>query len=59
MKSLRLDGGAVLTRVMASLMFGISGRDGIAFSSAVLILALLALLASFSPRRRAIFSSAL
>jgi ABC-type antimicrobial peptide transport system permease subunit len=50
---LGLVGAAVSMRVMASLLFGVCTRDGIAFSSAALILALVALLASFFPGRRA------
>jgi len=51
--ALGLVGAAVSTRVMASLLFGVGTRDGVAFGSAALVLALVALLASFLPSRRA------
>ena len=51
--ALGLIGAAALTRVMTSLMFGVSVRDAVSFSSAAAILAVVALLASFVPGRRA------
>jgi predicted permease len=46
-------GAAALTRVMSSLLFGVSARDGLSFASASLVLALAAFWASFGPARRA------
>jgi putative ABC transport system permease protein len=46
-------GAAALTRVMASLLFGMNARDAITFTSASLILAVVALWACFVPARRA------
>jgi len=46
-------GAAALTRVMSSLLFGVSARDALTFTSASLILALVAFLASFFPAQRA------
>ncbi|HYN07799.1 MAG TPA: ABC transporter permease [Vicinamibacterales bacterium] len=48
-----LIGAAVLTRVMASLLFGVSATDAMTFSAVPLILIAIALLASFIPARRA------
>jgi ABC-type antimicrobial peptide transport system permease subunit len=48
-----LLGAAALTRVMASLLFGISATDFVTFSAVPLILAAIALLASYLPARRA------
>jgi predicted permease len=46
-------GSVALTRVMASLLYGVSARDALTFTSASLILALVALWACFFPARRA------
>src|SRR5262249_21939863 len=46
-------GAAASTRVMSSLLFGVSARDALTFTSASLILVLVAFLASFFPARRA------
>jgi ABC-type antimicrobial peptide transport system permease subunit len=46
-------GAAALTRVMSSLLFGVSARDALTFASASLILTLVAFLASFFPAQRA------
>jgi ABC-type antimicrobial peptide transport system permease subunit len=51
--ALGVIGAAALTRVMSSLLFGVSARDALTFTSAALILTLVALLASFFPARRA------
>jgi ABC-type antimicrobial peptide transport system permease subunit len=48
-----LIGAAVLTRVMASLLFGVSTTDVITFSAVPLVLIAVALLASFLQARRA------
>lgn len=48
-----LIGAAALTRVMASLLFGVSATDIVTFSTVPLILAAIALLASYLPARRA------
>jgi putative ABC transport system permease protein len=48
-----LIGAAVLTRVMASLLFGISATDALTFSAVPVILAGIALLAGYLPARRA------
>jgi predicted permease len=50
---LGLLGAAALTRVMASLLFGVSPRDLITFSAVPLILIATAMLASYVPARRA------
>jgi predicted permease len=50
---LGMTGAAALTRVMASLLFGVNARDAVTFTSASLILAVVALLACFFPARRA------
>jgi predicted permease len=50
---LGLIGAAALTRVLTSLLFGVSVRDAITFSCASMILALVALCACFFPARRA------
>ena len=42
-----------LTRVMASLLFGVSATDVVTFSAVPLILIAIALLASYLPARRA------
>jgi predicted permease len=46
-------GAAALTRVMASLLFGVSVRDAVTFASASLVLAVVAFWACFFPARRA------
>jgi len=48
-----LIGAAALTRVMASLLFGVSAIDIVTFSAVPLILAATALLATYLPARRA------
>jgi ABC-type lipoprotein release transport system permease subunit len=48
-----LIGAAVLTRVMASLLFGVSATDIVTFSAVPVILTVIALLASYLPARRA------
>jgi predicted permease len=50
---LGLAGAAALTRVMASLLFGVSATDLVTFSAVPLILITIALLASYLPARRA------
>jgi putative ABC transport system permease protein len=50
---LGLAGAFVLTRVMSSLLFGISSTDPLTFISVPLILAAVALLACYIPARRA------
>jgi predicted permease len=49
-----LIGAAILTRVMAGLLFGVSATDLATFSTVPLILAAIALVASYLPARRAI-----
>jgi putative ABC transport system permease protein len=51
--SIGVVGALALTRVMASLLFGIGARDPITFVSVGLILAAVAMLASYVPARRA------
>jgi len=48
-----LVGAAALTRVMASLLFGISATDVLTFSTMPVMLAAVALLATYVPARRA------
>jgi len=48
-----LIGAAALTRVMASLLFGVSATDLVTFSSVPVILLATAMLASYIPARRA------
>jgi putative ABC transport system permease protein len=50
---LGLVGAAALTRVMASLLFGVSATDLATFSAVPVILAAIALLASYLPAPRA------
>ena len=50
---LGLLGAAALTRVMASLLFGVSAIDTVTFATVPLILTAIALLASYLPARRA------
>ena len=50
---LGLIGAAALTRVMASLLFGISATDAVTFAAVPVILAGRRLLASYLPARRA------
>jgi predicted permease len=50
---LGLIGAAALTRVMASLLFGVSATDLVTFSAVPIVLAVIALLASYLPARRA------
>ena len=48
-----IAGAVVLTRLMASLLFGVSATDPLTFSLAALLLLTAALIASFIPARRA------
>jgi predicted permease len=48
-----LIGAAALTRVMASLLFGVSATDLVTFSAVPLILAAIAFVATYMPGRRA------
>ena len=48
-----LFGAALLTRVMSTLLFGVSATDILTFSVVPVILATIALLASYLPARRA------
>ena len=48
-----LAGAIAVTRVMASLLFGISATDLVTFSAVPLILATVALMACYVPARRA------
>ena len=48
-----LIGAALLTRVMSTLLFGVSATDIVTFSAVPVILATIALLASYLPARRA------
>ena len=48
-----LIGAAALTRVMASLLFGVSTTDLLTFSAVPIVLIAIALLASYLPARRA------
>lgn len=50
---LGLAGAALLTRVMASLLFGVSTTDIATFSAVPLVLMMTAALASYIPARRA------
>jgi len=46
-------GAAALTRLMASLLFGVSATDTATFSLVAAILAIIALVATYLPARRA------
>ena len=48
-----LFGAVLLTRVMSTLLFGVSATDLVTFSAVPVILATIALLASYLPARRA------
>ncbi|MEX2284552.1 MAG: ABC transporter permease [Gemmatimonadota bacterium] len=48
-----LAGAWVLTRFMRSLLFGVSGTDRITFAAVAAVLAIVAILATFIPARRA------
>jgi predicted permease len=50
---LGLAGAAALTRVMDSLLFGISARDAVTFATVPIVLAGIALVATYLPARRA------
>jgi ABC-type antimicrobial peptide transport system permease subunit len=51
--ALGLAGAFALTRVMKSLLFGVSTTDPLTFAGVALLLTLIALLACFIPARRA------
>jgi len=51
--ALGLAGGLALTRVISSLLFGVSSRDPLTFASVAALLAAVALLACYLPARRA------
>jgi ABC-type antimicrobial peptide transport system permease subunit len=48
-----LAAALLLTRVMATLLFGVSATDPVTFSTIPLVLGAIALLASYLPARRA------
>jgi predicted permease len=48
-----LIGAVLLTRLMSSLLFGVSATDALTFTAVAVVLAAVALLASFIPARRA------
>jgi putative ABC transport system permease protein len=48
-----LAGSAALTRVMASLLFGVSATDAVTFGAVAVLLAAVAFAATVSPARRA------
>jgi predicted permease len=48
-----LIGAAVLTRVMSSLLFGVSATDALTFSAVAVLLAVCAMLATYIPAHRA------
>jgi putative ABC transport system permease protein len=48
-----LIGAVLLTRLMSSLLFGVSATDALTFTAVAVVLAMVALLASFIPARRA------
>jgi ABC-type antimicrobial peptide transport system permease subunit len=50
---LGLLGAAALTRVMASLLFGVSATDAVTFAAVSVTLAAIGVLASYLPARRA------
>jgi ABC-type antimicrobial peptide transport system permease subunit len=50
---LGLLGAAALTRVMASLLFGVSATDAVTFAAVSVILGAIGALASYLPARRA------
>lgn len=47
------SGSLILARLIASLLFGVGANDPVTFSSAALLIAIVALLASYMPARRA------
>ncbi|HYV06929.1 MAG TPA: ABC transporter permease, partial [Blastocatellia bacterium] len=51
--ALGLAGAWAVTRVMASLLFGVSANDPLTFASVALLLAIVALVACYMPARRA------
>ncbi|HVT58428.1 MAG TPA: ABC transporter permease [Thermoanaerobaculia bacterium] len=51
--ALGVGGAVVLTRTMQSLLFGVSATDPVTFAAVALLLAAVALLASYIPARRA------
>jgi putative ABC transport system permease protein len=48
-----LAGAAALTRVLATLLFGVSATDALTFSAVAVFLGMVALLASYIPAYRA------
>jgi len=48
-----LAGAAVLTRVMAGVLFGVTARDPVTFLAVSVFLAVVAMLACYLPARRA------
>jgi len=48
-----LVGAAALTRVMSSLLFGVSATDAVTFAAVALVLAVVALVSGYLPARRA------
>jgi putative ABC transport system permease protein len=48
-----LVGAYALTRVISSLLFGVTSKDPLTFASVAVLLALVALLACYIPARRA------